>query len=155
MSLVLALNGIDEVVLAADSAGYTDHPGGMYRRKCRKLLKVNKSRWVVGIAGSDESLSLIDANSAGLASVSTPRRPPATTLTNYGMNTARVFHWICISCWPGLIFGDHSFTSGHLIDQSPGGPNFLDWPVNLLPVTMRQSGLPFMATVGQNASLCE
>ncbi len=32
----------------------------MYRRKCRKLLKVNKSRWVVGIAGSDESLSLID-----------------------------------------------------------------------------------------------
>src|SRR5439155_12361964 len=68
---------------------------------------------------------------------------------------ARVFHWICISCWPGLIFGDHSFTSGHLIDQSPGGPNFLDWPVNLLPVTMRQSGLPFMATVGQNASLCE
>jgi hypothetical protein len=36
MTLVIALKGIDEVVLAADSAGYTDHPGGMYRRKCRQ-----------------------------------------------------------------------------------------------------------------------
>jgi hypothetical protein len=60
MTLVLALKGTDEVILAADSAGYTDHPGGMYRRKLRKLRKVNKGKWVVGIAGSDESLSLIE-----------------------------------------------------------------------------------------------
>lgn len=41
---VLALKGNDEVVLAADSAAYTDHPGRMYKRRCRKLQPVTHGK---------------------------------------------------------------------------------------------------------------
>jgi hypothetical protein len=44
MTLVLALKGNDEVVLAADSAAYTDHPGRMYKRRCRKLQPVTHGK---------------------------------------------------------------------------------------------------------------
>ncbi len=50
MTLVLALQGQHEVVMAADSMVHTSAPEGMYKSKMSKLTKVAQN-WVIGIAG--------------------------------------------------------------------------------------------------------
>ena len=63
MTLAVGLQGKDHVVMAADRLGHTDDPEGMYRFKCQKLhaIRAGSREWLVGVAGSEDALTLIDA----------------------------------------------------------------------------------------------
>jgi len=58
MSLAHGLIGKQSVVMAADSYGHSNDPGGMYGYHFSKLMLVNQDRWILGIAGSDSSRSI-------------------------------------------------------------------------------------------------
>ena len=62
MTLVVGLRGKDHVVVAADRLGHTSDGGGTYGFKCAKLRSIvaGNRNWVVGMAGSDQAITLVD-----------------------------------------------------------------------------------------------
>ena len=59
MTLIVALVGEGDAVLAADSKGRSGDGGGYYASTINKLKRVNKN-WILGVAGSQNGLDMYD-----------------------------------------------------------------------------------------------
>ena len=60
MSLIVALAGKDEIVVAADTLGFVGDNGGYYGFECRKL-HVIQEKWLLGVAGASIGWDLFSA----------------------------------------------------------------------------------------------
>jgi len=60
MTLILALVGNGEVVLAADSQASSGDGGGLYTCSVKKLRSANSGRWIVGVANNHAGWALVD-----------------------------------------------------------------------------------------------